>query len=278
MKVLESLKENNLSSENLSFVPTMGALHKGHAALVQEAKMKNEKVIVSIFVNPAQFNDKEDFLKYPKTIERDIEIASSVGADYVYIPSVEEIYPNGYESKLILQIPSLMKNLCARTRPGHFEGVMLVISRLFHLVQPKKAYFGKKDYQQYLIISEFTKSLGFPVEVIGVETVRNENGLALSSRNERLTQSGLEDATLIYRSMKIAEELFHKNKSTKVKKLQSAITEILLSSNKIKIDYVEILDPKTLDELSSIENDFFIGIAAFIEGVRLIDNYTVRYA
>ncbi|MCB1179959.1 MAG: pantoate--beta-alanine ligase [Leptospiraceae bacterium] len=274
-EIQEKIFELKKNKKSIGFVPTMGYLHEGHVSLIKSSCSDNEISVVSLFVNPAQFNDPSDFEKYPKNTEKDLEICKENNVDIVFLPEVSEFYPDGFEGKIDIKIPHLMKNLCATTRPGHFEGVMLVISRLFHFVSPDKAYFGKKDYQQFLIIKEFSEIMGFPVEVIGVDTIREEDGLAMSSRNARLSEKGREASNLIFRSMKIAKEYSFK-KNVNIKELKDVIREVILSSSLTKIDYLEILDPKDLNEKEELSGDIFIGLAVFVEGVRLIDNFIYR--
>ncbi len=267
----ESLKKYKLKNQTIGFVPTMGYLHEGHFNLMEESKKRNDITVVSIFVNPLQFNDIKDFEKYPKNEEGDIESLTKLGIDILFLPSSEEIYGQVGEAKIEMKIPALMKNLCAPSRIGHFEGVIHIVSKLFNYVQPDKVYFGLKDYQQFLIIKELIHNLSFPIEIIGVETVREKSGLAMSSRNSRLTKEESEDATLVYRSMKMAEKNSGKKNIT-IPTLKEIIKEILLSSNMIKIDYIEILDPDTLENKEFVSGKILIAIAVFLGNVRLIDN------
>ena len=267
----ESLKKYKLKNQTIGFIPTMGYLHEGHLNLMEESKKRNDITVVSIFVNPLQFNDIKDFEKYPKNEEGDIKSLTKLGIDMLFLPSSEEIYGQVGEAKIEMKIPALMKNLCAPSRIGHFEGVIHIVSKLFNYVQPDKVYFGLKDYQQFLIIKELIHNLSFPIEIIGVETVREKSGLAMSSRNSRLTKEESEDATLVYRSMKMAEKNSGKKNIT-ILTLKEIIKEILLSSNMIKIDYIEILDPDTLENKEFVSGKILIAIAVFVGNVRLIDN------
>jgi len=267
----DSLKKIKLKNQSIGFVPTMGFLHEGHSNLIRESLKENDTTVVSIFVNPLQFNNIKDFEKYPKNEEGDIEILSKLGVNILFLPTTEEVYGQIEDIKIEMKIPALMKNLCAPSRPGHFEGVIQIVSKLFNYVLPNKVYFGLKDYQQYLIIKELIKNLSFPIEIIGVETVREKSGLALSSRNSRLSKEELEEATLIYRSMKMAEKNSIKKNITIIT-LKEIIKEILLSSKLIKIDYIEILDPDTLKSKEYVSGKVLIAIAVFIGNVRLIDN------
>jgi pantoate--beta-alanine ligase len=259
------------SEKTIGFVPTMGFLHEGHISLIQKSKEENSITVVSIFVNPTQFNNLSDFEKYPKNEEADIKLLEKYSVDILFLPSTEEIYGSIQDIQIEIKIPKLMKNLCAPSRPGHFEGVLQVVSKLFHYVSPKRAYFGLKDYQQFLLIRELVKNLSFPIEIIGLETIREKSGLALSSRNSRLSVEEKDEASLIYRSMIMAYD-YSKKKNVSISLLKELVQEILLSSKSIKIDYLQILDPDTLEDKIEMRGKFFIGIAVYINEVRLIDN------
>jgi pantoate--beta-alanine ligase len=259
------------SQKTIGFVPTMGFLHEGHASLIQRSKKENDITIVSIYVNPLQFNNPSDFEKYPKNEELDVLHLEKLKVDILFLPNTFEIFGSLQDNKIEMKIPNLMKNLCAPSRPGHFEGVLHIVSKLFNYTLPNRAYFGLKDYQQYLIIKELVNNLSFPIEIIGMETIREKNGLAMSSRNSRLSPEDKEDATLIYRSMSMAKD-YVKKKNISINVIKEFIKEILLSSKNIKIDYLEILDPFTLVEKEELSGNILIGIAIFIKDVRLIDN------
>lgn len=267
----EKIKSFKIANKSIGFVPTMGFLHKGHFSLIEASKKDNDITIVSIFVNPLQFNDSNDFEKYPKNEEGDIENLRKLGVDILFLPNTEEIYGTIGNIKIEMKIPSLMKNLCAPSRPGHFEGVLHIVSKLFNYVLPDRAYFGLKDYQQYLIIKELVNNLSFPIEIIGLETIREESMLAMSSRNSRLSSEELEEATLLFRSMKMAEKNSRRNNAS-IPILKEIIKEILLSSRSIKIDYIEILDPESLEPKEIVSGKILIALAVFIGNVRLIDN------
>lgn len=275
VRKISELREAVPKGKKNGFVPTMGFLHEGHMTLVREARKKSDIVVLSLFVNPAQFNSREDYDNYPRNEARDLELCKKNGVDTVYIPDPDEIYIGGKIPDISIRIPHLMKNLCATARPGHFEGVLLVIGKLFHAVRPDIVFLGKKDYQQYLIIKEFTEVLNFPAEIVGVETVREKSGLAMSSRNARLSEKGLEAATLLYRSMILAEKLLRQGRAG-IRELREQIRDVILSSPLTKIDYIELLDPDTLEEKTVAEGKIFIGLAVFVENVRLIDNMTLN--
>ena len=233
----------SFKGKTIGFVPTMGALHEGHLTLMRQAKRENDIVIVSIFVNPTQFNNPEDLKKYPRTIEQDLKMISSVGVDYLFNPEINEMYPDDYKYKMTEN--SFSKILCGAHRPGHFDGVLSVVMKLFNIVRPTKAYFGEKDYQQLKLIQGMVDSFFMNLEVVPVPIVRDEVGLALSSRNQRLSPEGIKKA------QKFAQVLNQK-KST------NEITEELKSQN-IEVEYLE----------EHFGRKF---AAVHIEGVRLIDN------
>jgi pantoate--beta-alanine ligase len=259
--------------KTVGFVPTMGFLHEGHATLFQESVSRSDKTVVSIFVNPAQFNDPEDYTKYPVNTEGDLKLCESKNVDLVFLPDKETMYPGGIPD-VVLKIPHLMNNLCATSRPGHFEGVLLVISRLFHFVEPDLAFFGKKDYQQYLLIREFCKMLAFRVEVIGCETIRSDKGLALSSRNARLGETEKEESLLVSRALRLGESQILSGVKDPVL-VREIMKDVLDSSAKIRIDYLEVLNADTLENLEDVTGNVLLAAAIFIGPVRLIDNLTL---
>lgn len=267
-KIIRGLKSRN---KTIGFAPTMGFLHEGHTTLFKESKANTDITVTSIFVNPAQFNDPKDYEKYPRNTEADLAKCKEAGVDIVYLPEVEDIYPGGKIPDLNMKIPHLMKNLCATTRPGHFEGVLLVIANLFHTVEPDIAFFGLKDYQQFLIIKEFARSTGFRMQVVGVETIREIDGLAMSSRNARLSKEDRQTAVLIPRAFELAKE-YISNGGRDIAKLLEIISEGILRSSKMKIDYIEILNATDLSSLERLQGEVVIAVAIFCGEVRLIDN------
>ena len=271
VELREYVSSLKISKKTIGFVPTMGFLHDGHSSLIERSKKENDITIVSIYVNPIQFNNPSDYEKYPKNEELDIQLLIKLEVDILFLPITSDIFGSIQDSKIEIKIPNLMKNLCAPSRPGHFEGVLHIVCKLFNYTLPNRAYFGLKDYQQYLIIKELVNNLSFPIEIIGMETIREKNGLAMSSRNSRLSLKDIEDATLIYRSMSMAKD-YVKKKNISINIIKEFIKEILLSSKNIKIDYLEILDPFTLVEKEELTGNILIAIAIFIKEVRLIDN------
>ncbi|MEM7179853.1 MAG: pantoate--beta-alanine ligase [Spirochaetota bacterium] len=257
--------------KTIALVPTMGYLHAGHISLVQAAQAKADITIVSIFVNPSQFNNPEDFTNYPKDLQADCKILEEQQVDIVFIPTAEAMYPQG-KMGIQIRIESLMQNLCATTRPGHFEGVLTIICKLFHLSQPDHAFFGKKDYQQYLLVKRLAEELSFPVSVEGVDTLRESDGLAMSSRNARLDTELRKAASLIPRAYNFVNKHW-KSGERDIKTLRAIFAEVVLTSPHIEIDYLEAVDPYTLEEKTSDDvSEFILATAIFVGKVRLIDN------
>lgn len=267
----QRIRKLKLEGKKIAFAPTMGFLHEGHIELFNECKSNADISVTSIFVNPAQFNDPKDFEKYPRNTDSDLKKCEKALIDIVYLPEVNDIYPQGKVPDINIRIPHLMRNLCATTRPGHFEGVLLVISNLFHIVEPDIAFFGIKDYQQYLIIKEFAKVTGMNIDVIGVETIREKDGLAMSSRNARLSSEEREAATLIPRAFQLCKEYIY-GKGRDPKKIKSIFSEVILSSSKMRIDYIEVLNANNLGDLEVLTGEILIAVAIFCGEVRLIDN------
>ena len=273
----KQIRQLKAKGKTVGFAPTMGFLHEGHTTLFTECKANTDITVTSIFVNPAQFNDPKDYEKYPRNTESDLAKCKEAGVDIVYLPEVEDIYPEGKIPDLTMKIPHLMKSLCATTRPGHFEGVLLVIANLFHSVEPDIAFFGLKDYQQFLIIKEFARATGFKMKVVGVETIRESDGLAMSSRNARLSREDREAASLIPRAFKLCRDyIFSRGRDPK--KVRSIFSEVVLTSSKMRIDYIEILNASDLSPLDELTGEVLIAVAIFCGEVRLIDNIRLTLA
>jgi pantoate--beta-alanine ligase len=270
-----SLLQNQLNKDRalgkkISFVPTMGALHEGHLLLVNEAQKVTDVTVMSIFVNPTQFNDKSDLEKYPRTIESDTEKVREIGLDYLYVPSEQEIYPPGLETSLQLDLQHLDKVMEGEFRPGHFQGVCQVVKRLLDLVQPDVLVMGQKDFQQFTIIQFMINQLHLKAKLIVVPTKRNKKGLALSSRNARLTPKGRVKASVIFRTM---EAIKQKIKEKSISSLRDYGMK-RLSKAGLNPEYVSIVNGNTLQPVSSINSQKYVVVcvAAWLEGVRLIDN------
>ena len=261
---------------SIGFVPTMGALHEGHLALIRRAKSENGLVVVSVFVNPTQFNDKRDLDAYPRDLARDMQLAAGAGADVVFAPEATEIYPEGFAAKVVVE-GSLTRLLEGYYRPGHFEGVTTVVAKLFHIVQPDRAYFGEKDWQQLQVIAKMTRDLALPIEIVPCPTTREPDGLAMSSRNVRLSPEARTKARVIPFLLQSAQDLLD-SAGPEIQTNQGPILRqwllTLLESNQptITMDYIAVVEPETLTDIDLIEDRALVAIAVHVEGVRLIDN------
>ena len=258
----------------VGIVPTMGALHEGHLSLIKKAKETCDKVVVSVFVNPIQFGPSEDFDKYPRTLDKDMELCNSVGVDLVFAPTPKEMYGEGNRlsnDTLTYVCPPFfyVNKLCGKTRVGHFDGVCTVVLKLFNIVQPDYGFFGQKDAQQVIIIKKMVKDLNVPIEIIQCPIVREESGLALSSRNKYLSEEGKKDALVLSQILKNIKACFQKG-ITDVSALKETAYSYL--TDKHDMEYLEILDKNTLEEKPNADKDSIALIACRVEGVRLIDN------
>jgi pantoate--beta-alanine ligase len=254
----------------VGFVPTMGYLHAGHLSLIQRARDENASVLVSIFVNPTQFGPGEDFQRYPRDLDRDLELIANARVDAVFTPTVQEMYPSG--ASTVVEVQALSNILEGASRPGHFRGVATVVCTLFHLGRPDSAYFGAKDYQQLKIIERMVYDLRLPIQVVGCPTVREPDGLAMSSRNVYLNPSERAAATALWRALTVAEHLFETD-TRDAASLQQAVQSLLAEQPLIRIDYVAVVHPDTLQPLVTLEADgAVICLAVWIGRTRLIDN------
>lgn len=268
----ENLKKERFQGKQIGFVPTMGYLHEGHLTLVRRSIEENDITVVSIFVNPLQFGPNEDYARYPRDEESDLKKLKTEGVDYVFIPAVKEMYP---ETQLTyVEVEKLSEPMCGQFRPGHFKGVATVVAKLFNIVQPDRAYFGKKDYQQLKVIEKMVRDLNFPIEVVAVETVRESDGLAMSSRNAYLLPEERKKASEIYRALLKGKELFLSGVKD-AGEISNTILEHLSKVEGLKVQYVEVRDSETLEELTTIERPAVIGVAVFIGKARLIDNIEI---
>lgn len=258
----------------VGLVPTMGALHEGHLSLIKKAKETCDKVVVSVFVNPIQFGPSEDFDKYPRTLDKDMELCNSVGVDLVFAPTPKEMYGEGNRlsnDTLTYVCPPFfyVNKLCGKTRVGHFDGVCTVVLKLFNIVQPNYGFFGQKDAQQVIIIKKMVKDLNVPIEIIQCPIVREESGLALSSRNKYLSEGGKKDALVLSQILKNIKACYQKG-ITDVSALKETAYSYLTAKH--DMEYLEILDRNTLEEKSNADRESIALIACRVEGVRLIDN------
>lgn len=251
------------------FVPTMGYLHEGHLSLIRRARAENDLVAVSIFVNPTQFGPHEDYNRYPRDLERDLRLLEPLQVDLVFVPSVEEMYPPGFQTWVIVE--ELSRPLEGASRPGHFRGVATVVAKLFNIVQPDRAYFGQKDAQQAVVIRRMVRDLNFPVEIVVCPTVREPDGLALSSRNTYLNPQERQAATILFRALQAAKARYEAGERDG-ERLREAMREVLRGEPLARVDYVSVADPETLEELSRVEGPAFLSLAVYIGNTRLIDN------
>lgn len=261
-------------NKTVAFVPTMGALHEGHLALVKEARQAADVVIVSIFVNPEQFNDKSDLERYPRDLTSDASLLAEYEVDYVFAPEETEIYPEGFATYVYVE--GVSEGLEGASRPGHFRGVATVVTILFNTIRPDLAFFGQKDAQQVAVIKRLTTDLGFETEIVVVPTVREESGLAMSSRNQNLTPEEREKAAVISKALREAKIAF-KNGARKASELIEIVTRIIESEPLARIDYVAAVDAATLEPIEKIDDkEVTLFTAVFFGRVRLIDNVTLN--
>jgi pantoate--beta-alanine ligase len=260
--------------KTIGFVPTMGALHEGHITLVQRCKAENDIAVCSIYVNPTQFNNPEDLEKYPRTPEADQKMLEAAGCDVVFMPTNEDMYPQPMALKM--DFGSLETVLEGKFRPGHFNGVGIVVSKLFHKVQPHTAYFGQKDLQQCLVIRRLIQDLSFPVQLVICPTVRESDGLAMSSRNRRLSPAHRATAPLLYQALEMANEILANNGTVELSK--KAVANHLAKGEDIELEYFEVANTQDLTAYSAetVTAPYALCIAAYVGGIRLIDNILVE--
>tara|TARA_A100000171_G_scaffold52014_1_gene68563 strand:+ start:61 stop:909 length:849 start_codon:yes stop_codon:yes gene_type:complete len=269
------LLKYRLENKKIGLVPTMGALHHGHISLVEKAKEKSDVVAVSIFVNPTQFNNPEDLEKYPRNIERDLDLLKKAGCDIVFTPEVTEMYAGSHDLKI--SFGTLENSLEGKFRPGHFSGVGQIVSKLFNIFQPHSAFFGQKDLQQFFIIKKLIDQLCFPIELHMIPTKREDNGLAMSSRNERLTQEEKLEAGLIYQTLKLSAEAILEGRS--IHHVIEQANELFAKNERLTLEYFEVVETENFTGISTVSDPktTALCIAAEIGKVRLIDNLLLNY-
>ncbi|MCD6363673.1 MAG: pantoate--beta-alanine ligase [Synergistetes bacterium] len=250
-------------------VPTMGYFHEAHLSLMRLGRKLCDKLVVSVFVNPIQFGPSEDFERYPRDLERDRKLAEKVGVDVLFAPSVDDMYPEGFQT--YVEVKELSKPMCGASRPGHFRGVTTVVLKLFNIVKPHVAIFGLKDYQQYLIVKRMVKDLNLGIEIIGHPIVREPDGLAMSSRNVYLSPEERKSALCLYKSILKAKELVSQGIRS-VSELKEEIVKLISSHPYTKIDYVEFRDPETLKPVEDVSGPTLLALAVYVGSARLIDN------
>ncbi|MFC3884219.1 pantoate--beta-alanine ligase [Bacillus songklensis] len=265
------MKQERMNGRTIGFVPTMGYLHEGHLTLLQRARQENDIVVLSIFVNPTQFGPNEDFDAYPRNFERDEQLAKKAGADYVFYPDVEEMYPR--KMSVAVTVTERVNVLCGKQREGHFDGVATVLIKLFHIVTPDRAYFGMKDAQQVAVVDGLVHDYNFPIELVPVETVREKDGLAKSSRNVYLTETEREEAPALYKSLKLAKERIDSGERNP-EAILSFMKDYIQTHTSGIIDYIEIYSYPELKEIDTLEGRIIIALAVKFSKARLIDNMT----
>ncbi|MDP7415474.1 MAG: pantoate--beta-alanine ligase [Dehalococcoidales bacterium] len=277
MKVIETISEMRSMRRQLAtpvgFVPTMGYLHEGHLALIQRARAENASLVVSIFVNPAQFDPQEDFSSYPRNPQRDLAMLAAEQNDVVFMPSVMEIYPSGFNSWV--EVGQVTNRLEGASRPGHFRGVTTVVAKLFDIVQPTRAYFGQKDAQQTIVVKKMVADLAMDLEIVTVPTVREPDGLAVSSRNAYLNLEERPAATVLYRALCLARQLWLQGEKD-AGNIRRQMTALIQKESRATTDYVSMADPETLEEFDTVKPPALASLAVQIGKTRLIDNVVLE--
>jgi pantoate--beta-alanine ligase len=263
------------AGKRLGLVPTMGALHEGHSSLMRAARSRCDLVAASLFVNPLQFGPGEDLAKYPRDFEGDRALLEKVGVDFLFAPGVEEMYPAG--AVTYVTVEGLSGKLDGQSRPGHFRGVTTVVSKLFHIVEPDVAFFGQKDAAQVAIIRRMVRDLNFPVEIVTCPIVREADGLAMSSRNAYLDPQQRKSAAVLYRSLRRVQEQFDQGERRGAKLIEAG-KQVFTEEPSVRLDYLEIVDPDTLDQVDGVSHTALVALAAFVGKTRLIDNIVLKPA
>lgn len=276
MKVINSpqemrrlVEEHRARGETVGLVPTMGFFHAGHISLMKAARAENDCVVVSLFVNPTQFAPGEDLADYPRDLARDVRMAEEVGVDYIFHPGVEDMYPQPYLT--YVEVEGITEGLCGASRPGHFRGVATVVTKLFHIIPARRAYFGLKDAQQVRVIQKMVEDLNFDIDIVVCPTVREEDGLAMSSRNIYLDEKERKAATAIYRSLRLAEEMV-RGGERKAAAVLSAVRGLLEREPLVRPEYVEAVDWRDLRPVAEMRGKVLVAVAARVGRARLIDN------
>ena len=262
-------EELRLSGKTLALVPTMGFFHEGHLELMRIARRHADVVMISLFVNPTQFGPTEDLSTYPRDLEGDLSKALEVGVDLAFVPSDQEMYPHDFQTKV--SVEKVTNHLCGISRPTHFDGVTTVVAKLFHITKPHIAVFGQKDFQQLTVVSRMVKDLNMDVRIVGVPTVREPDGLAMSSRNVYLNPEERKSALSIKKSLDLARDLV-KQGEVQSDKLIKAVKDLILSSPHTQIDYVNLCDPMTMEDVETLKGETLLALAVRVGGTRLIDN------
>lgn len=267
--VKEYVKARKAQCKSIGLVPTMGALHEGHLSLMKGARRECDVVIASIFVNPTQFGPGEDYDKYPRILERDADLAEGVGVDAIFAPSADEMYPHGSSTYVIVE--GITEKLCGKARPGHFRGVTTVVSKLFNIVRPDKAYFGQKDAQQFVVIKRMVEDLNMDIEVVPMPIIREADGVAKSSRNSYLNPQERKAAPILHRALILADEMIEAGQRDAAK-IIGDMEELIKGEPLASIDYISIVNGDTLEDLHTLKGKVLVALAVKIGPARLIDN------
>ncbi|MGD0168459.1 MAG: pantoate--beta-alanine ligase [Smithella sp.] len=277
MRIIKSIKQMQsfstslrMDGKKIAFVPTMGYFHEGHLSLMKEAKKMADCLVVSIYVNPTQFGPKEDFSKYPRDLDRDLKMAESVNVDVTFYPPDKEMYPANYQT--YVDVEKVTQNLCGMSRPGHFRGVATVCNKLFNIVKPDFAVFGKKDFQQFVTIKRMVDDLNIDIQIVGLPTVRESDGLGMSSRNKYLNKDERKSALTLFKALKLAQKLYS-NGEKKSSVIITEVEKLIKRASFTAIDYIKICDTRTLKDDDKIKNQSVIALAIKVGNTRLIDNH-----
>jgi pantoate--beta-alanine ligase len=262
-----------LEGKRIAFVPTMGFLHEGHLSLVREGKKHGDVVVVSIFVNPMQFNQSSDFDKYPRAVEQDQRMLESLDTDVLFYPEASEMYPDGFQTAV--EVDKVSQPLCGAFRPGHFRGVTTVVAKLFNIVKPHAALFGEKDFQQCVVIQRMVKDLNFDLEILPMQTVREPDGLAMSSRNARLSLAEWQTSLCLVRALMKAQEMVNQGERD-ARKIRQTVQSIITGEGSVRLEYASLCHPETLEEVTQVSGPTLLALAAWIGEVRLIDNRVLQ--
>ena len=280
MEIIETVSEMQHRSDDLrssgdhiAFVPTMGFLHDGHLELMRQGKQRADKLIISIFVNPTQFGPSEDFDAYPRDVEGDLAKAEEVGVDIAFLPPIEEMYPAGCQTTVT--VANITQHLCGLSRPGHFDGVATIVTKLFNIVKPHMAIFGQKDYQQVAVIRRMVIDLNMDIKIISVPTAREADGLAMSSRNSYITSEERKSALCLKKSLDLAERMI-KQGEKRAQIIKEAIEELILKHPYTKIDYIHLCNISSLEDLETIDSEVLVALAIKVGKTRLIDNGIIQ--
>lgn len=273
IKDIKEIRKRLDNCKNVGLVPTMGYLHEGHLSLIRKAREESDTVVVSVFVNPTQFGPEEDYEDYPRDLSKDKVKVNELGVDYIFAPEVSKMYPEDYNT--FVKVEEITDYLCGSSRSGHFRGVTTVVCKLFNIVQPARAYFGQKDFQQFVVIKRMVRDLNFSIELCMLPIVREKDGLALSSRNKYLNSEEREAATVLYRALNEGENLIAGGER-KVRKIRNSMVEIINKEKLAEIDYVELVDPDNLSQVEEIGEKVLLAMAVYIGDIRLIDNMYIN--